>query len=234
MKKTSTLATVPANDGSNHQNHKLATTYLDWINDPDSKPIDAEFGGALERQLLTIMPNGILQGALLGQEKDIRQQAAFELLKGYLAGHPELQAARKSEDIATIASCLIRSISSCLKNCKMRSLEKRLKCAERETLMAPEEMAAVSAQDTVHTKGEHEREHLMRQRVAQILCSRDAQQELKKKDISLLKMLLIDEQCREEVAKAIGRSKSWISRRVNHLVLQMRRSKTIGPRLEID
>ncbi len=74
----------------------------------------------------------------------------------------------------------------------------------------------------------------MRTRRSELLLSPTAAEELASEDIELLRILLIDELTRKQVAIALIRFESWISKRLTRLKIRLSGSKSVREFLEMD
>ena len=70
--------------------------------------------------------------------------------------------------------------------------------------------------------------------MSELLLSPTAAEELASEDIELLRILLIDELTRKQVAIALIRSESWISKRLTMLKIRLSGSKSVREFLEMD
>jgi len=70
--------------------------------------------------------------------------------------------------------------------------------------------------------------------MSELLLSPTAAEELASEDIELLRILLIDELIRKQVAIALIRSESWISKRLTRLKIRLSGSKSVREFLEMD
>jgi len=70
--------------------------------------------------------------------------------------------------------------------------------------------------------------------MSELLLSPTAAEELASEDIELLRILLIDELTRKQVAIALIRSESWVSKRLTMLKIRLSGSKSVCEFLEMD
>jgi hypothetical protein len=203
------------------------------VDQPGHKHNFEVFGIELDLHLRKTLPSGTLSGYLEGLDGDIRQDAAKELLVHFLEGNRDLQAAVEVRDILAISTALGKAIAVCLSNNRKRRLQREMRhkgvedpCAHAEQFQLP--------WDGEPKTDAHESEHKMRARMANLLSSRTASQELDPKDIELLRSLFIDELTRKQVALTLGKSESWISKRLTRLQKRLTVSKSVREFLEMD
>lgn len=179
-----------------------------------------------------MLPPQELNGLLASLHGDIRQDAAQELLSRFISGNTVLQVAAKCRDLPVIGVELWKSIVTCLAcNRKRRRHEElRHKGAKEHSLQSPYHPLPCGSAET----NSHDREHLMRTRMSELLLSPTAAEELASEDIELLRILLIDELTRKQVAIALIRSESWISKRLTRLKIRLSGSKSVREFLEMD
>jgi len=224
MQKTSLPTTVPATAGKSPTTQPLAKTYLDWQTSPRCPRRFNDFGDALDIHLREMLPDGVFSGLLNGRECDIRQDAATDLINRFLFHSPRLRAAVAAKNLKRIGHAIEQCTRNCLCYCRKRILDDE-KSHKGEAL--PQE----TLEDAT---SEHEQEHQMRRRIAQLLKSPVAAKELAEGELRLLRRLIVDEATREEVGEELGKSPSWISKRLGVLQKKMRKSQRLRRILEAD